>query len=144
MAWQIANVYIYDNTWSLITKLDFMSSNATIWGLLSVSSVISAWITELSATIWWEMLSHDSIVQDVLSIDEEHTTGENSYKAYKYEEPIETITGFYLDGTEYKFYLNQVDDTTLSSSWDWDTTHAPSKNAVYDAIWNIETLLAAL
>ena len=36
------------------------------------------------------------------------------------------------------------DDTAFWSSWDWDTTHAPSKNAVYDAIWNIETLLAAL
>lgn len=36
------------------------------------------------------------------------------------------------------------DDTAFWASWDWDTTHSPSKNAVYDAIWNIETLLAAL
>lgn len=40
--------------------------------------------------------------------------------------------------------VNIVDDTAFWPSWDWDTTHAPSKNAVYDAIWNIETLLAAI
>lgn len=37
-----------------------------------------------------------------------------------------------------------ISDTAFSSSWNWDTTHAPSKNAVYDIIWDIETLLAAL
>lgn len=39
---------------------------------------------------------------------------------------------------------SDISDAALSASWDWDTTHAPSKNAVYDAIWDIETLLAAL
>ena len=39
---------------------------------------------------------------------------------------------------------NQVSDTAYGSSWDWDTTTAPSKNAVYDVLWNIETLLANL
>lgn len=40
--------------------------------------------------------------------------------------------------------LDIVDDTAFGASWDWDTDTAPSKNAVYDAIWNIETLLAAI
>ena len=39
---------------------------------------------------------------------------------------------------------SNICDAALSSSWDWVTTKAPSMNAVYDAIWDIETLLAAL
>ena len=41
---------------------------------------------------------------------------------------------------------SNISNTAYSSSWDWVTTIAPSKNAVYDAIeaklWDIETLLA--
>jgi hypothetical protein len=35
-----------------------------------------------------------------------------------------------------------ISDTAYAASWDWDTTHAPSKNAVYDVLWDINTLLA--
>ena len=37
-----------------------------------------------------------------------------------------------------------ISDTAFWSSWDWDTTHAPSKNAIYDVLGDVETLLAAL
>lgn len=37
-----------------------------------------------------------------------------------------------------------VSDAAFSASWDWDTTHAPSKNAVYDVLGNVNTLLANL
>lgn len=37
-----------------------------------------------------------------------------------------------------------VSDSAFSSAWDWDTTHAPSKNAIYDVLWDVETLLANL
>lgn len=37
---------------------------------------------------------------------------------------------------------SQVSDTAFWSSWDGVVDVAPSKNAVYDAIWDIETLLA--
>lgn len=32
-----------------------------------------------------------------------------------------------------------VSDTAYWASWDWDTTHAPSKNAVYDKISSVDT-----
>jgi hypothetical protein len=35
-----------------------------------------------------------------------------------------------------------VSDTAFWSSWDGDTTHAPSKNAIYDVLGDVETLLA--
>ena len=37
-----------------------------------------------------------------------------------------------------------ISDDAFSSSWDWDTTHAPSKNAIYDVLWWVEQLLEAL
>lgn len=35
-----------------------------------------------------------------------------------------------------------ISDEAFWSSWDWDTTHAPSKNAIYDVLGDVETLLA--
>lgn len=35
-----------------------------------------------------------------------------------------------------------VSDVAFWSSWDGDTTHAPSKNAIYDVLGDVETLLA--
>lgn len=35
-----------------------------------------------------------------------------------------------------------ISDAAFGSSWDWDTTHAPSKNAIYDVLGDVETLLA--
>lgn len=35
-----------------------------------------------------------------------------------------------------------ISDEPFGSSWDWDTTHAPSKNAIYDVLGDVETLLA--
>lgn len=37
-----------------------------------------------------------------------------------------------------------ISDTAFWAPWSWDTTHAPSKNAMYDVLWNVEALLAAL
>jgi hypothetical protein len=37
-----------------------------------------------------------------------------------------------------------VSDEAFSSSWDWITTQAPSKNAIYDVLGDVETLLANL
>ncbi len=37
-----------------------------------------------------------------------------------------------------------ISDAAFSSTWDGDTTHAPSKNAIYDVLGDVETLLANL
>ena len=39
---------------------------------------------------------------------------------------------------------SNISDTAFSSSWDGDTTTAPSKNAIYDVLGDVETLLANL
>lgn len=43
-----------------------------------------------------------------------------------------------------EIWSSLVSDTAFWSSWDWDTTHAPSKNAIYDVLGDVETLLANL
>ena len=41
-----------------------------------------------------------------------------------------------------KIYVDdKVNNTALAASWSWDTTHAPSKNAVYNALVNVATLM---
>jgi hypothetical protein len=35
----------------------------------------------------------------------------------------------------------KIDNTALAASWSWDTTHAPTKNAVYNALVNVATLM---
>lgn len=44
----------------------------------------------------------------------------------------------YVDSTASWSASAVIDDTAYWSSWDWDTTHAPSKNAVYDEVHAIE------
>lgn len=39
---------------------------------------------------------------------------------------------------------SNISDTAFWASWDGDTTTAPSKNAIYDVLWDVETLLANL
>lgn len=49
------------------------------------------------------------------------------------------------DGTQWNTIAwAMIDDTPFWSSWDGDTTHAPSKNAIYDVLGDVETLLANL
>ena len=53
---------------------------------------------------------------------------------------ITTIQGD-ITTLEWKIW-DWISDAAFSSSWDWDTTHAPSKNAIYDVLGDVETLLA--
>ena len=53
---------------------------------------------------------------------------------------ITTIQGD-ITTLEWKIW-DWISDVAFSSSWDWDTTHAPSKNAIYDVLGDVETLLA--
>ena len=51
----------------------------------------------------------------------------------------------YVDADSFQWWDKwEVSDVAYGSSWDWDTTHAPSKNAVYDKVesveWEISTI----
>ena len=100
MAWVSCTVKIYNTQSLLITTSASMSNTKTIWNLLSDSNLVSAWITEISATIWWAALSHSETISSALTV--ESSSWDIVYMAYIYS-PVEAITGFYLDWTEYKF-----------------------------------------
>ena len=74
-------------------------------------------ITNLQTAIWWASW-------DISTIEWEITTINNSISNLS-----NTVNWL-------------VSDTAYWASWDWDTTHAPSKNAVYDVLGDITTLLA--
>lgn len=41
-----------------------------------------------------------------------------------------------------KRWVNEkIDNTALAAGWSWDTTHAPTKNAIYNALVNVATLM---
>ena len=100
MAWVSCTVKIYNAQSLLITTSATMTNTKTIWNLLSDSNLVSAWVTEISATIWWAALSHSETISSALTV--ESSSWDIVYMAYIYS-PAETITGFYLDWTEYKF-----------------------------------------
>lgn len=74
-------------------------------------------ISDLQNASWWAAQDISDIKGDITTIQGDITT-------------LNTTVG------------GLVSDAAFWSSWDWDTTHAPSKNAIYDVLGDVETLLA--
>ena len=138
-AWAI----YYDTTNNVLKVYNWTTWETVGWG--SAASAISttqpsnpsAWSTYFDTTTWLMMMYDWSAwepIGNVLWITQ--TAYDNLPSAQKNDGKLRIIT----DAPT----LDIVDDTVFGASWDWDTDTAPSKNAVYDAIWNIETLLAAI
>lgn len=103
-----------------------------------VQNAISSWTTSPSNPVTWQ-LWYDT-TNNVLKI----------YNGTSWD-PVDTNTTYSagtwlsLNGTTFSVDSSiswMVSDTAYSASWDGDTTHSPSKNAVYDVLWDINTLLA--
>ena len=110
-------MYFYGNT----KYSDGVDKTSIVVGVLSFT-ISSGTVTAIAST-------HSNII-DVLRTDKNYGT------AYTPQYDGSPATKKYAD--------DKVSDVALAASRDGDTTHAPSKNAVYDAIGDIETLLAAL
>lgn len=61
-----------------------------------------------------------------------------------YYDTTNNVLKLYNWTTWEEIWSSLVSDVAFWSSWDWDTTHAPSKNAIYDVLGDVETLLANL
>lgn len=103
-----------------------------------VQNAISSWIASPSNPVTWQ-LWYDT-TNNVLKI----------YNGTSWD-PVDTNTTYSagtwlsLNGTTFSVDSSiswMVSDAAYSASWDGDTTHSPSKNAVYDVLWDINTLLA--
>ena len=160
-------------TWSQVdTKIatataDFVTSNevnsqissALSTGNYTTSSDVSSAIS--TATQW--MVTETSLatkgfqtqwqVNAAISNATANMVTTDSLAAYNYQtlQQVNNIVNNHHDSSKYDasnpsgfITWAAISDEAFSSAWDWDTTHAPSKNAVYDVLWDIETLLANL
>ena len=80
---------VYDKTGTFLSERT-CNNSATIWDIIS-DLPSSYWITALSETLWWTPLSVSTLVNNTTCL------------FYDVSPSAETITGFYLDWTEYKF-----------------------------------------
>lgn len=71
--------------------------------------------------------SYTDLTNSINSVNNNLTT--NYYTKTQVDNAISTVQ-------------SQVSNAPYSNEWDWDETHAPSKNAVYDVLWDIDTLLS--
>lgn len=112
-AWQIQSDWTQNNQ----SAVDYIKNKPTIDSALSTTSTnaIQNWAVATAV---------NSINGDITTIQWDITTMQGDISALQ--------TSMW----------NVVSDAAFSSSWDWDTTHAPSKNAIYDVLWDVETLLA--
>lgn len=112
---QATNVTANINVPTTVAELSDASNYATkTYVDDSVSEAISSWSTAPSNPVVWQLW---------------YDTTNNILMVYDWTNWVEAGGG-------------AVSDVAFSSSWDWDTTHAPSKNAVYDVLGDVETLLA--
>lgn len=110
-------MYLYGNT-----KYSDGVSNTSLVNAVLLFNISSNTVTSISYT-------HSNII-DVLR------TGKDYGTPYTPQYNGSPATKKYVD--------DKISDTAFSASRDGDTTHAPSKNAVYDVLGDVETLLAAL
>lgn len=122
-AWSSAAAKVSDtaywSSWDWVTWIA-PSKNALYDKIHSVDSDISTIQWDIS-TISWDITT---IQGDITTINWNITTMQWDIQA------LETAVA------------GGISDAAYSSAWDGDTTHAPSKNAVYDVLWDINSLLA--
>ena len=126
-AWQIQSDWTQNNQ----SAVDYIKNKPTIDATLSTTSTnaIQNWAVATAInTINGDI---GTIQWDITTIQWDITTIQGDITTIQWD--ITTIQGS---------LWSIVSDTAFWSSWDWDTTHAPSKNAIYDVLWDVETLLA--
>ena len=130
--------YIYsNNTWVMIweTSVDLTNYFNTS---TQTSDAITQWSTNLFLTsaertkLWNTSWTN--------TWDETKTTIQTKLWA------ASASNSWYLTSTDWSTFNSKadstiIDDTAYASSWDADTTHAPTKNAVYDKISAMDTTI---
>ena len=113
------------------SAVDYIKNKPTIDSSLSTTSTnaIQNWAvaTEINSINW-----------DISTMKSDITNLQTAIGSASGD--ISTIEGQITTLTNTVNWL--VSDAAYDSTWDGDTAHAPSKNAVYDVLWDINTLLA--
>lgn len=112
--------------WAVATAINTINTNIS-----NIQTALGWWIDNTSYWPSWDGDTTHAPTKDAV-YDEMNTINTN-------------ITNMQTDITNLQTTTSWlVSDSAFSSNWDWDTTHAPSKNAIYDVLGDVETLLANL
>ena len=137
----VATVALTGNYWDLNNKpvIDTAMSDSSTNAVQN--KIIKAYV---DSTVSW---SASAVVSDTAygsSWDWDTTHAPSKNALYDEVSSINTnINNMQTDITNLQTAVAWwISDASFSSAWDWDTTHAPSKNAIYDVLWDVETLLA--
>ena len=153
----------------ITTELNKKANSNSLWTAASKDTWTSAWNVPLLNSNW---KLDDSIIPAVAIVDTYAVTNKSdllALSAQKWDVWIVSSESksYILWGTGdptveanwlelksptwgvtsvnwYTWVVVVTDDTAFGASWDWDTNHSPSKNAIYDVLGDVETLLAAL
>jgi len=115
--WDIITIRNYNDSTTLYVS--WVNTSNTIWDILWLSW--NSWwaVTALAISIWWTPLPNNTIIANSWA----RVWGEWIF--YDVTPQAETVTGFYLDWTEYKFGWWWIEnDTTGTTStvtkiWAW-------------------------
>ena len=103
------------------------------------SKTAASWWTDVSLVTTGEKYTWNN-KQNALSTQTAYTSKWTATKV----PTITTNTLWQVTGITETSISFPVSDVAFGSSWNGDTTNAPSKNAIYDVLGDVETLLAAL
>lgn len=128
---QISNQNVISATDTTYTAWTWLSLNWTEFNV-NTNDIATVSYVDWKIYIWWSAPGVWS--EWMLWFD----TSVSSLKVYLWFMPWRKVVATKDDVN------NIISDAAFSASWDWDTTHAPSKNAIYDVLGDVETLLANL
>lgn len=128
------------------TKLDGIASGAQVNSITGVkgdaeNTYRTGNVNLTPANLWLESKNASSGGQDISLV----TTWEKYVWSGK-QDAIADLTDIRNGASAWATALqpSAIDNTAFGSSWDWVENVAPSKNAIYDVLGDVETLLAAL
>lgn len=113
------------SNWEAWADVDALPSGWTAWQVLTKTQNWADW----EDPTWWIISSNDTY-EDIVHLSQ------SDYDNLQTKDP-NTLYSTPEDETEWF-----VVDSTFWSSWDWVTDKAPSMNAIYDVLWDVETLLS--
>lgn len=123
-AWYITWVNWGSIGWTLSDQVDL---NNALWAKANDNAVVK--LTWAQTIAWTKTFSTSPVVPSKTA------NATNTGTAIATEAQVYTVS---------QNLSSAISDAAFSASWSWDTTHAPSKNAIYDVLWDVETLLANL
>ena len=133
------------------TKVEDFTLNQSSWETINIT--VPTKVSDLSNDSWFITWITSGDVTTALGYTPYNSSNPDWYISWITSWDVTTALGYTpynstnpAGYTTCTWTLTQsaISDAAFAANWNWDTTHAPSKNAIYDVLGDVETLLAAL